>query len=271
MAYLDEGQGPPVLMVHGNPTWSFYYRRLASALRSDHRCIVPDHIGCGRSDKPDDEHYSYTLQQRIDDLEGLVESLDLPPVTLVVHDWGGAIGMGWAVRHPARVARIVVLNTAAFGLPADKRFPRSLALARMPLVGAMLVRGLNAFVEGTLRFGVRRPLTPAVAQGYREPYDSWAHRIAVHRFIQDIPLQSHDRAAPVLEAVTRGLAVLADKPMLIAWGRRDFVFDDAFLREWTRRFPRAAVHVFEDAGHLVLEDAADEIVDLVRAFLLPSS
>ncbi len=113
--YIDEGQGPPVVMVHGNPSWSIYYRNLVEALRSTHRCIVPDHIGCGFSDKPDDSNYAYTLSQRIEDLESLLESLNLTePITLVVHDWGGAIGMGYATRHPEKIARLVILNTAAF-------------------------------------------------------------------------------------------------------------------------------------------------------------
>jgi len=121
MHYLDEGEGPPVVMVHGNPTWSFYYRQLVLALRDGHRCIVPDHVGMGLSDKPGDDRYAYTLAQRVDDLEALLEHLGVDrDVTLVVHDWGGMIGMAWAARHPERVARLVILNTAAFPLPSDK-------------------------------------------------------------------------------------------------------------------------------------------------------
>ena len=158
--YLDEGEGEPVVMVHGNPTWSFYYRRLVEGLRSSYRTIVPDHIGCGLSDKPDDSRYDYTLESRIADLEALVEHLELDGgLTLVVHDWGGAVGLGYATRHPEQVARLVVLNTAAFHLPRTKTFPWPLWLCRDTPLGAYLVRGLNAFCRGTARVGcTRRPL-----------------------------------------------------------------------------------------------------------------
>jgi len=268
MHYVDEGQGDPVVMVHGNPTWSFYYRDLISQLRSSHRVIAPDHIGCGRSDKPNDAHYDYTLSTRVADLGTLVDSLDLRNITLVVHDWGGMIGMAWAAQHPDRIAKLVVMNTAAFPLPAGKALPASLALARAPGIGALLVRGANIFSRGAVRYCVkRRPMSKAVAAGYLEPYDSWAHRIAVHRFVQDIPLKKSDRAYPIMKQTGDALIHLADKPMLICWGLKDFVFGRQFLDEWVRRFPTAEVQRFEDCGHYILEDAGEEIVPLVRKFV----
>jgi haloalkane dehalogenase len=268
MHYVDEGQGDPILMVHGNPSWSFFYRDLIGDLKSSHRVIAPDHIGCGRSDKPDDDQYDYTLSSRVADLGALVDALDLRNITLVVHDWGGMSGMAWATRHPDRIARLVVMNTAAFPLPASKALPTSLTLARTPGIGALLVRGANAFSRGAVRYCVtRRPMSKAVAAGYLEPYDSWPHRIAVHRFVQDIPLEEGDRAYPIVQETAETLSRLADKPMLICWGVKDFVFDQHFLDEWVRRFPSADVHRFEDSGHYVLEDAADEIIPLVREFV----
>ena len=266
--YVDEGRGEPVLMVHGNPTWSFYYRELVKARRDRYRTIAPDHIGCGRSDKPGEDRYAYTLASRVRDLGRLVDELDLRDVTLVVHDWGGAIGMAWAVQNPDRVARIVVLNTAAFHLPEGKTFPPALALARVPGLGGLLVRGANAFVRGSIRFCVtRRPLPPDVAAGYLEPHRTLADRIAVHRFVQDIPLRTGDPAYDVITRTAEGLPRLADKPMLVGWGMKDFVFDHRFLEQWERRFPRAAVHRFEDCGHWIMEDARDEIIALVDSFL----
>jgi haloalkane dehalogenase len=268
MHYVDEGQGDPVVMVHGNPSWSFYYRDLISQLRSSHRVIAPDHIGCGRSDKPNDDHYDYTLSTRVADLGRLVDSLDLRDITLVVHDWGGMIGMAWAAQHPDRIAKLVVMNTAAFPLPAGKSFPASLALARTPGIGALLVRGANIFSRGAVRYCVtRRPMSKAVAAGYLEPYDSWAHRIAVHRFVQDIPLKESDRSYPIIKETGDALIHLSDKPMLICWGLKDFVFDHQFLDEWVRRFPSAEVQRFEDCGHYILEDAGEEIIPLVRKFV----
>ncbi len=270
--YLDEGPeeatAPAVLMVHGNPTWSFYYRELVKALRPTHRCVVPDHIGCGFSDKPDDADYTYTLRSRVEDLEALVEHLDLRDVTLVVHDWGGMIGMAWATRNPERVKRIVVLNTAAFHMPSSKVLPRSLWLARNSRFGAFLVRGFNAFSAGATRMAVtRRKLSKPVRDAYTAPYDSWDDRIATLRFVQDIPLESGDPGYDIVSETQEKLSLFAETPALICWGEKDFVFDHHFLAEWERHWPHTAVHRFPECGHYVLEDATDEIIELVREFV----
>ena len=275
--YIDEAPAAPtngaapantVVMVHGNPTWSFYYRRVILALRKTHRCIAPDHVGMGLSDKPGDAKYAYTLRQRIDDLEALLNSLNITqPITLIVHDWGGMIGMGYAVRHPERIARLVILNTAAFGLPAGKKMPWQLKLCRSPL-GPLLVRGLNGFSRDAAKSCVkRRPLSQDAREAYLRPYNSWANRIAVMRFVQDIPLSPGHPSFADVQHIAGNLAQFRDRPMLVVWGLRDFVFDHHFLTEWTQRFPAATVHRYEDAGHYVLEDAHEEIVPLVTRFV----
>lgn len=267
--YLDEGQGEPVVMVHGNPSWSFYYRHLVDALRGGYRCIVPDHIGCGLSDKPGDARYDYTLSRRVADLEALIDHLGLGgDLTLVMHDWGGMIGTAYAARHPERIARLVVLNTAAFHLPASKPFPWPLWLCRDTPLGAVMVRGLNAFCRGTAWIGCTRTKMPReVRAAYLAPYDSWGHRIAVHRFVQDIPLRPGDRNFDLVTEVSSRLGLLADVPMLIGWGMKDIVFDAHFLDEWVRRFPSAEVHRFPTAGHYILEDEREQLVPLIRTFL----
>lgn len=270
MHYVDEGphDAPVVLMLHGNPTWSFYWRRLISALRPSHRVIAPDHIGCGKSDKPGDDTYSYRLAERVEDIEALVEQLGLRDVTLAVHDWGGMIGMGWAHRHPDLVARLVVLNTAAFPMPSTKRLPASLWLARDTKAGALLVRGCNAFARGATRLAVTRVRLPKEARdGLCAPYDSWDHRRAVLRFVQDIPLREGDPSFSLVREVGEHLHQFNDRPVLICWGDRDFVFDEHFLRVWKSALPDAEVHQFPDCGHYVLEDAPAEIEGLVRRFL----
>ena len=188
------------------------------------------------------------------------------PITLVVHDWGGMIGMAFAVNQPEKIGRIVVLNTGGFSLPKGKRMPWQLKLARMPGVGALLVRGFNAFAWGAVKDCVMRPLSRDVARGYLAPYDSWHNRLAVHRFIQDIPLRKGDRAWEPVAKVERGLMQFQDVPMLICWGMRDFVFDHHFLKRWEEFFPGAKVYRFEDAGHYVLEDAHERIIPLVKEF-----
>jgi haloalkane dehalogenase len=267
-AYRDEGEGEPVVMVHGNPTWSFYFRGLIAGLRDRYRVIAPDHIGCGLSDKPPDERYAYTLASRVEDLDTLLEQLGIRAnITLVLHDWGGMIGMTWASRHPERVKRLVILNTAAFLLPPGRSLPWQLWLVRNTPLGPLLVRGLNAFSRGLVACCAVKRLAPEVRAGYLAPYDSWANRIAVLRFVQDIPLRPGDRCYELVRSVMEGLERFRSLPMLICWGEKDFVFDGAFLAEWQRRFPGAEVHRFPDAGHLVLEDAGDEITPLVRDFL----
>lgn len=265
MNYLDEGvcSDEAVLMVHGNPTWSFYFRGLVRALTSQHRCVVPDHVGMGLSQKP--ENYDYTLATRIADLEALVASLGLKRVHLVVHDWGGAIGMGFAVRHPEMIGRIVILNTAAF---TSERIPARIALCNAPIVGPLIVRGGNGFAwPATWMAMHRRTLSAVEKRGYLLPYDSWAHRVAVSAFVRDIPLSPSHRAWPTLKAVEQGLARFRDREILIAWGGRDFCFNDHFLARWREIYPRATVHRLADAGHYVLDDARDEVVPLLTQFL----
>ena len=267
--YLDEGAGEALVLLHGNPSWSLYYRALVQALRPAYRAVVPDHIGMGLSDKPGDTEYSYTLQRRVEDLEALLKHLGLEKdLTLVLHDWGGMIGMAYAARHPEAIRRLVVLNTSAFRLPETKPFPWQLWLTRTPL-GALLVRGCNAFSRAASRACVRRkPMPPLLREAYAFPYDSWRNRIATLRFVQDIPLRPGDKSFGLVLETEQALARFRRLPMLICWGMRDFVFDFHFLEGWTARFPEAEVHRFEDCGHYILEDAAEELIPAIREFLL---
>ncbi|QYJ95447.1 alpha/beta fold hydrolase [Shewanella spartinae] len=269
LQYVNEGQGEPVVMVHGNPSWSFYYRNLVTALSPNHQCIVPDHIGCGLSDKPDDAGYDYTLKNRIDDLEALLDHLEVKEkITLIVHDWGGMIGMGYAARHPERIKKIVVLNTGAFHLPEAKPFPWALWICRNTLLGTVLVRGFNAFSSIASYVGVKRaPMPKAIREAYVAPFNSWANRISTLRFVQDIPLKPSDRNYELVSEISEKLSQFSQLPMMICWGLKDFVFDKHFLDEWKRRFPEAEVHEFADCGHYILEDASDEVVAQVQQFM----
>ncbi|QCO66753.1 alpha/beta fold hydrolase [Luteimonas yindakuii] len=267
---LDEGprDGEVVLMLHGNPSWSYYWRHLVLGLRDRYRCIVPDHVGMGLSDKPDDAHYTYTLQSRIEDLDTVLDGLGITgPVTLAVHDWGGMVGFGWALRDPSRVRRLVILNTASFPLPAAKPMPWQIALGRDWKLGELVIRGFNAFSAGASWIGVERRMPRAVRRAYVAPYDSWANRISTVRFMQDIPLGPDDAAWPLLEAAGRALPGYADRPAFIGWGLKDFVFDHHFLDGFRSALPQAEVTAFDDAGHYVLEDRHEVLVPRIRAFL----
>ena len=294
MSYLDEGprEGEVVVMVHGNPSWSYYWRNLVTELAAPrlgkaYRCIVPDHIGMGLSDKPDDggglRHphgrvdangrppaYDYTLAWRVQDLQALLRHAgidDATPVTLAVLDWGGMIGFGWALTHAAQVKRLVITNTAAFPLPAAKAMPWQIALGRDSLFGSFIIRAFNAFSSGASYVGIENKLPAEVRRAYVAPYDSWAHRISTVRFMQDIPLSPADHAWPMLEAAGKALPTFADRPAFIGWGLKDFVFDKHFLEGFRRALPHAQVSAFEDAGHYVLEDKAQVLVPQIRAFL----
>lgn len=268
LSYLDEGprHQEAVLLLHGNPTWSYYYRHLVRALAPVRRCIAPDHVGMGASEKP--AHYDYSLATRIADVEALVARLGLRRIDLVVHDWGGAIGFGFAARHPELIGRLVILNTAAFASP---RIPARIAMCRAPGLGPLLVRGANGFAwPATWMAMNRRALSAAEKRGYLWPYDSWANRVAVSAFVRDIPMRPAHPSWATLQAVTAGLGQFRDRPARVIWGGRDFCFNDHFLARWRELLPQAGVHRIADAGHYVLDDARAEVVPEITAFLRPA-
>ena len=268
--YVDEGSGSPVIMVHGNPTWSFYYRRLIQALSPDFRSIAVDHIGCGLSDKPGVAQYEYTLDSRINDLDRFINRLELKEkITLVLHDWGGMIGIAYALRHLARIDKIILLNTAAFFPPQNRPLPLRLKLIRhVKPFAKVAVLGFNAFARSALFMATAKGLPDDVKSGLLAPYNCWQNRIATLRFVEDIPLKAGDPSFETVKTVQNNLHLLRELPMLICWGMKDFVFTKAYLDEWRHRFPDTRVHTFKDAGHYVLEDAAETVIDPIRKFML---
>ncbi len=261
--YVDEGQGDVIFMVHGNPTWSFFYRKLIALLARNHRVIAVDHMGCGLSDKP--QNYDYCLQHHIDNLDSLVQHLQIESFSLVIHDWGGAIGMGLAAKHPDSINRVMVLNTAAF---RSKRIPLRISICKLPILGPILVRGLNAFAGPAIRMAVTEKMPSDVAAVFLAPYDSWKNRVAVSAFVADIPLNVGHRSYAALLEVEKGLEHFQESrlPMLICWGGKDFCFNDSFYEEWCKRFPDAASHYFKNGGHYILEDKFSEIAPLALKF-----
>ncbi len=262
--FVDEGnpQNPPILMLHGNPTWSFYFRHLITALRKTHYVIVPDHMGCGLSDKP--QAYPYHLSNHMKNVEKLIEHLGLKRITLVCHDWGGAIGMGVATRRPDLFSRFVILNTAAW---RSHRMPKRIAVCRIPFLGALSVRGFNGFALAATRMAVEKRLEQGATSGLLWPYNSWKNRIAILRFVQDIPMNPSHSSYDCLKKTERLLYQLRNKPMKICWGMKDWCFDTLFLQQWRERFPEASVTVFPNAGHYILEDAHETVVPAVQDFL----
>ena len=267
--YLDEGAGDPVVMLHGNPTWSFYYRHLVKTLAPTCRAIVPDHIGCGYSEKPPPGRYPYRLARRVTDLELFLDRLGIDrDVSLIVHDWGGMIGLVWALRHRNRLKRLVITNTSGFLPPGGKALPWRLKLIRnLSVFGAPAVIYANLFARAALFMAPRRRLARDVRRGLVAPYNSPANRIATLKFVQDIPLSPGDPSYALVARVDADLTRLASIPMLILWGLHDFVFDRDYLAEWERRFPRAEVHTFPNAGHYLLEDEPQAVGTIVQQFI----
>jgi len=267
--FIDQGEGDALVMVHGNPTWSFYFRHLIKAFSTTHRTIVPDHMGCGLSDKPDETQYDFYLKSRIEDFSALMDHLDLDQVTLLVHDWGGMIGMAWAVYHPERVSRLVITNTAGFFPPGRKRIPLRLWLVRnLSCVARPFVLYGNLFARAALYMAPRKRLAPEVKKGLLAPYNCPLHRLSTLRFVQGIPLLPEDEGFDIVDRVSQKLASLSSLPMLILWGKHDFVFDIDYYNEWCRRFPNAKAHLFENAGHYLMEDVPDRIARWIKSFMI---
>lgn len=261
MNYVDEGSGPPVIMLHGNPTWSFFYRNVANTLKENHRCIVPDHIGCGLSDKP--QEYNYTLENHISNICALIEHLKLESFSLIVHDWGGAIGMGVATRMPEKVKAMVIMNTAAF---LSKDIPFSISICKLPYIGEKIVRGLNAFAWPATFMAPNKKMNSQIKAGYLYPYNNYENRIATARFVKDIPLKKEHESFETLKTIEDKLTTISC-PKLFLWGAKDFCFNLGFLKRWRDFYPGAKYKILENAGHYLLEDENEICNQTIKDFL----
>lgn len=265
MHYVDEGPGPGaggrpgvVLCVHGNPTWSFYWRRIVQDLAGEARVVAPDHLGMGLSERVPG---GVRLAGHVDALVALIDRLGLDDITLVCHDWGGAIGFGAVLRRRSLFRSFVVTNTAAF---PSGFMPRRIAACRTPGLGRLALQGGNAFARAALRMTTVVPLADDVRRGLIAPYDTWSRREQVWRFVQDIPMKPGHPSWDTLCAIGEGLDSLRGLPMELVWGMKDWCFTPAFKAGWEQRFPDAAVSELQGAGHYVNEDAPETVVHAIR-------
>lgn len=266
MHYVDEGSGPVVVCLHGNPTWGFLFRNLIAALRDDFRVIVPDHVGCGLSEQPADVFFR--AGDRIGHLEDLLAELGIDRFSLVMHDWGGPLGTGLAVRRPADVERLLYFNTT---LAETALLPGMIRRAAAPVVGRLLTQDTMQFVKLLTSFGVVNAMPEEVKQGYLHPYRTRAGRRAIWGFVRDIPFAASHPTAPLMDDMIARLPTLADTPVKIVWGMKDPCFHAEILPHVAARFPQAEVVRIPDASHLVLEDAPGRSIAAVREFLRPSA
>lgn len=270
MRYLDVGSGDQVLLcVHGNPTWSFYFRGVIRRFSESHRVVAVDHLGCGRSDKPPQDAFAYTLAAHRDNLVTLIDSLDLKRVTLIAHDWGGAIGLATVLQRQGRFDRIVLLNTAAFPPPY---IPLRIAACRFPWFGTAAVRGLNVFAKAAITMAMfRTKMDLEVSAGLLAPYDSWDNRVAIDAFVRDIPMSTRHPTHATLARLEADLPKLADLPSLLVWGMKDWCFRPECLHRFQAVWPNATSVEIADAGHYVIEDAPQETLDAIGRFLAHTS
>ena len=282
MRYLDQGPGDNgsknhgagdqvILCVHGNPTWSFYYRNVVDRFQSTHRVIAVDHLGCGRSDKPPRGHdvnqgqFPYTLAAHRDNLVSLIDHLDLKRVTLLAHDWGGAIGLSSLVERRERFERIILLNTAAFPPPY---VPWRIAACRFPVLGTAAVRGINAFARAAVTMAMsRNRMNAETSSGLLAPYDNWQNRVAIDAFVRDIPMSKSHPTGVTLTKLESDLPSLAGIPSMLIWGMKDWCFRPECLRRFQEVWPQAESVEIDDAGHYVMEDATTETLDAISRFM----
>ncbi|MFC3282546.1 alpha/beta fold hydrolase [Litchfieldella rifensis] len=261
MHYVDEGSGEPVVLLHGNPTWSFLYRHLIKQLRSTHRCIAPDYLGFGLSDKPAD--WSYKPKDHAANLTRLIETLGLDGITLVMQDWGGPIGLSYALSHPRNVSRLILINTWAWPVNHNVHYIAFSAFMGGP-IGRLLIRRGNVFARVLLRqaFGDKTRLSRQAHAHYLHPLDSPKDRKGCLVFPKEILGSS-----AWLAELWQEISVLRDKPVLLVWGMKDIAFREKELQRWQQTFPHHRVVRLPSVGHFVPEEAPERLSEAVTRFL----
>ncbi|MBI5119098.1 alpha/beta fold hydrolase [Candidatus Poribacteria bacterium] len=274
--YVDEkpkgkSKAEPIVMLHGNPTWSYLYRNFVAPLvKAGYRCIVPDHMGYGKSEKSLDRE-EYLLKKKIEYFTGVMDKLDLRDITLVMQDWGGSIGLGYAVEHADRIKRLIVMSTWAFVFPddvPDEAIPPLLAMCRKPEIGETMLLACNMFIEGFLPLAIVRKekITPQLMAAYRAPFPDYNSRIPTMA-IQDVPLRADEPSYSTMKTIQEKLNVLS-VPTCLIWGENDHVFpSDTIVPIWQGVYPHSELHMIPRAGHFLQEDAPGEIVAIMRDFL----
>lgn len=261
MHYVDEGTGNPIVFVHGNPSWSFEFRNVIKVLSKTHRCVAPDHIGFGLSDKP--LAWSYLPEEHAKNLERLLGALDLKNITLVVGDWGGPIGLSFAIKHPERVRAIVITNTWLWSVADDWYYQAFSKFTGGP-IGRFLIRQRNFFARDIVQaaFGNKSKLTAGIHQHYLAPLAIPEERKGDWIFPHQIIGSSE-----WLASLWNQVSVLTSKNILIAWGIKDIAFREKELNRWVKTFPKATVVRYADAGHFVAEEKPIELADEIKRLL----
>jgi pimeloyl-ACP methyl ester carboxylesterase len=261
MSYVDEGEGEPIVMIHGNPSWSFEFRELIKHFSKTHRCIVPDHIGFGLSDKP--TNWDYLPKQHAENLDDLLELLDLKNITLLVGDWGGPIGLSYAIKHPERIKNIIITNTWMWSAKSNWYYQGFSGFVG-GAIGRWLIQKYNFFTKTILKtiYGDKRKLTPKIHQHFLMPLANPAERKGNWVFPKQIIA-----ASDWLDELWSQRDLLQGKIKLIAWGMKDIAFREKELKHWMAHFPDAKVLRYVGAGHFLAEEEPEALIEEITALL----
>jgi haloalkane dehalogenase len=258
--YVDEGQGPPVLMLHGEPTWSYLYRKMIPPVARRYRAVAPDYVGFGRSDKWT-EVEKYTFDAHYGVVEGFIEALDLRDITVVVQDWGGPLGLRFATQHPERMARLVILNTglftAAVVMPEGMLAWREYAMQTPDLpVGSIVQQALHN----------RDLATEDVVRAYDAPFPDPESKAGARAFPAIIPTSAEEPGAREMMETLEALARWS-KPALVMFSDHDPIFPVAVGRRFQQLIPGAQFKVIEGAGHFLQEEKGEAIAAEMLSFM----
>jgi haloalkane dehalogenase len=266
MHYADEGKGEPIVCLHGEPTWGYIYRKFIPPLSETNRVIVPDHMGFGKSDVPQDK--PYVLAQHIDNLTKLLLELDLADITLVGQDWGGPIMFGFAVNYPDRVKRLVIMNTGVGVYPEGTKTWVSDMIEKgtYEKILGNLKKSLPSLLAGGVSKGTK--ITETMIKAYTAPFPNRASCKGAMAFPLDIPVGKSHPSAGLMHSIVERLNLLRDKDKVIIWGLQDPVIHKMILEWWRTTFPGSEVHELLEASHFLEEDAPEKIVKIIQKFLL---
>ena len=262
--YVKFGQGFPVVLLHGHLTWSFYFRDLIPLLGTTrHQAIAVDQLGYGLSDHP--QKWSYRLKDHLQNFTQLLDDeLKLQQFDLIMQGWGTTIGLSYAIQHPERIRRIIVIDGTVF----PQQLPKGYTLLRIPFIGKFLAKS-QKFLYRTLAGEHAKHLPQLVQTGYLAPYESRTEREVMASFIDDLPFSEKHPTWQLYHNIETQIGTLAGKPFLILWGEKDPIVPLETFHHWRKLLPNALALSFPDAGHLLLEDEPTEAPPLIARFLIP--
>ncbi|TFG04613.1 MAG: alpha/beta fold hydrolase [Promethearchaeota archaeon] len=267
MHYVDEGREEPIVCVHGEPTWGYLYRKFITSLSNNHRVVVPDHMGFGKSEVP--QNKQYRLEQHVDNLSKLLLALDLKDVTLVFQNWGGPIALGFATRYPDRVKRLIIMNSSVGVAKPD----RQLWYESMLKDGTydQLMGNMQVFIPNMM-FGTFVRKIPfaekkIMKKAYMGPFPTPESNIGARAFPLDIPKGTDHPSSQIMQEVRDNLHLFENTPKIIIWGMKDRIFPPKIIQVWLKQYPNTTVYELSDAGHFLQEDAPEKIIAIIDQFL----